>query len=151
MLFRSTLIRMGLGVDSAGTVAEAKRLLGLRAYDLCLTDMRLSDGEGIEVVRYITATCVDTPVAVITAYGSTESAVAALKAGAFDYLSKPISLAQLRSVIKSALALPMVQKGVVRPQSGWRLLGGSPPILQVRVMIDKLARSQAPEIGRAHV
>jgi two-component system response regulator PilR (NtrC family) len=143
-LLELTLIRMGLGVDSAGSVAEAKRLLGLREYDLCLTDMRLPDGEGIELVRHISATCVDTPIAVITAYGSTESAVAALKAGAFDYLSKPISLDQLRSLIKSALALPLPQKGAAVQVSGRRLLGDSPPIVQVRAMIDKLSRSQAP-------
>ena len=143
-LLEFTLIRMGLGVDSAGTVSEAKRLLGLREYDLCLTDMRLPDGEGIELVRHIAATCVATPVAVITAYGSTESAVAVLKAGAFDYLSKPISLDQLRSLIKSALALPLPQKGEAKPSSGRRLLGGSPPIVQVRALIDKLSRSQAP-------
>jgi two-component system response regulator PilR (NtrC family) len=143
-LLELTLVRMGLGVDSAGSVADAKRLLALRAYDLCLTDMRLPDGEGIELVRHISAACADTPVAVITAHGSTESAVAALKAGAFDYLSKPISLDQLRSLIKSALALPEPQKGVVVPSSGRKLLGESAPIVQVRVLIDKLSRSQAP-------
>jgi two-component system response regulator PilR (NtrC family) len=143
-LLEITLIRMGLGVDSAGSVGDAKRLLALREYDLCLTDMRLPDGEGIELVRHISATCVDTPVAVITAYGSTESAVAALKAGAFDYLSKPISLDQLRSLIKSALALPQAEKSPVAPASGRQLLGDSPPIVQVRAMIEKLSRSQAP-------
>ncbi|MEI6300283.1 MAG: sigma-54 dependent transcriptional regulator [Betaproteobacteria bacterium] len=143
-LLELTLVRMGLGVDSAGTVGEAKRLLGLREYDLCLTDMRLPDGEGIELVRHISTACVDTPVAVITAYGSTESAVAALKAGAFDYLSKPISLDQLRSLIKSALALPVTPKGAADSPSGRRLLGSSPPIAQVRAMIEKLSRSQAP-------
>ncbi len=143
-LLELTLIRMGLGVDSAGSVAEAKRFLGLREYDLCLTDMRLPDGEGIELVRHISAACADTPVAVITAYGSTESAVAALKAGAFDYLSKPISLDQLRSLIKSALALPLAAKLAGAPASGRKLLGDSPPLVQVRAMIEKLSRSQAP-------
>jgi two-component system response regulator PilR (NtrC family) len=143
-LLEITLIRMGLGVDSTGSVSEAKRLLGLREYDLCLTDMRLPDGEGIELVRHIAATAVDTPVAVITAYGSTESAVAALKAGAFDYLSKPISLDQLRSLIKSALALPQSAKSPAVHASGRQLLGDSPPIVQIRAMIEKLSRSQAP-------
>jgi two-component system response regulator PilR (NtrC family) len=143
-LLELTLIRMGLGVDSAGSVAEAKRLLGQREYDLCLTDMRLPDGEGIELVRHISAACVDTPVAVITAYGSTESAVAALKAGAFDYLSKPIALDQLRSLIKSALSLHLADKGPGSPASARKLLGDSPPIVQVRAMIEKLSRSQAP-------
>ena len=143
-LLELTLVRMGLGVDSAGSVAEARRLLALHTYDLCLTDMRLPDGSGIELVRQITTSCVDTPVAVITAHGSTESAVAALKAGAFDYLSKPISLEQLRSLIKSALALPLPQKGGAQSSSGRSLLGCSSPIAKVRVIIDKLSRSQAP-------
>lgn len=142
-LLELTLIRMGFGTDSAGTISEAKRLLSLTEYDLCLTDMRLPDGEGIELVRHIAATCVDTPIAVITAYGSTESAVEALKAGAFDYLSKPISLDQLRSLIKSALALPPPPKGVEESSPRRSLLGGSPPMVQVRTMIGKLSRSQA--------
>ena len=143
-LLELTLIRMGLGVDSAGSVAEARRLLALHTYDLCLTDMRLPDGSGIELVRQIATSSVDTPVAVITAHGSMESAVAALKAGAFDYLSKPISLEQLRSLIKSALALPPAQNGGAQSSSGRSLLGCSAPIAKVRVIIDKLSRSQAP-------
>jgi len=143
-LLELTLIRMGLCVDSAGSVAEARRLLALNTYDLCLTDMRLPDGSGIELVRQIATSSVDTPVAVITAHGSMESAVAALKAGAFDYLSKPISLEQLRSLIKSALALPPAQNGGAQSSSGRSLLGCSSPIAKVRVIIDKLSRSQAP-------
>ena len=143
-LLELTLIRMGLGVDSVGSVAEARRLLALHTYDLCLTDMRLPDGSGIELVRQIATSSVDTPVAVITAHGSMESAVAALKAGAFDYLSKPISLEQLRSLIKSALALPPAQNGGAQSSSGRSLLGCSAPIAKVRVIIDKLSRSQAP-------
>lgn len=143
-LLELTLIRMGLGVDSAGSVAEARRLLALHTYDLCLTDMRLPDGSGIELVRQIATSSVDTPVAVITAHGSMESAVAALKAGAFDYLSKPISLEQLRSLIKSALALPLAQKGGAQSLLGRSLLGCSSPIAKVRLIIDKLSRSQAP-------
>ena len=106
--------------------------------------MRLPDGSGIELVRQIATSSVDTPVAVITAHGSMESAVAALKAGAFDYLSKPISLEQLRSLIKSALALPPAQNGGAQSSSGRSLLGCSAPIAKVRVIIDKLSRSQAP-------
>ena len=81
-LLELTLVKMGLGVASVGTIAEAKELLKERRYDLCLTDMRLSDGEGLELVRHIAALPVDLPVAVITAYGSAQNAVAALKAGA---------------------------------------------------------------------
>ena len=85
-LLELTLVKMGLGVHSVGTIAEAKSKLEEETFDLCLTDMRLSDGEGLELVRHIATLGVDLPVAVITAYGSAENAVAALKAGAFDYV-----------------------------------------------------------------
>jgi len=139
-----TLLRMGLGVAGASSVAEAIALLKTQTFDLCLTDMRLPDGEGLDVVRHVTANCADLPVAVITAHGSTENAVAALKAGAFDYVSKPLSLEQLRTLVKSALNLP--QKAPPKPVAGgaYGLLGESPPIQYVRAMIEKLARSQAP-------
>jgi two-component system response regulator PilR (NtrC family) len=143
-LLELTLIRMGLGVECAGSVAEATELLKRSSFDLCLTDMRLPDGDGLGLVRYIGANCADLPVAVITAHGSTENAVAALKAGAFDYVSKPLSLEQLRTLVKSALNLP--QKAAPRPEAGgtYRLLGESPPMQQTRAMIEKLARSQEP-------
>ncbi len=143
-LLELTLIRMGLGVECAGSVAEALGQLKAHSFDLCLTDMRLPDGDGLELVRHIGANCADLPVAVITAHGSTENAVAALKAGAFDYVSKPLSLEQLRTLVKSALNLP--QKAAPKPVAGgaYGLLGESPPIQQVRALIDKLARSQAP-------
>ena len=88
-----TLVRMGLATECVGSVAEARAALDGEAFQLCLTDMRLPDGEGLEIVRHITEHHPKTPVAVITAYGSAENAVAALKAGAFDYLSKPVGLA----------------------------------------------------------
>ena len=141
-LLELTLLKMGLDVERATTVKEALDLVGRKSFDLCLTDMRLPDGEGLEIVRHIGAHCPDLPVAVITAHGSTENAVAALKAGAFDYLSKPVSLEQLRAVVKSAIKLP----GTVEPAAaeGYALLGQSPAMEQVRALIDKLARSQAP-------
>jgi len=141
-LLELSLIRMGLAVDSAGSVAAAKQLLAQRNYSLCLTDMRLPDGEGLDLVRYIGAQRADLPVAVITAYGSMENAVSALKAGAFDYLTKPLSLDQLRSLVKSALGLP--QKSAVARAGDHELLGASAAIEQVRSMIGRLARSQAP-------
>jgi len=141
-LLELSLVRMGLGVDGAGTVAAAKELLQSKRYDLCLTDMRLPDGDGVEVVRFIGGQCPDVPVAVITAFGSTENAVAALKAGAFDYLTKPLSLDQLRALVRSALFLP--QKPTTVKSGEPELLGSSPGIEQVRMMIEKLARSQAP-------
>ena len=141
-LLELTLLRMGLAVESAGSLAEAKALLEAQRFDLCLTDMRLSDGEGLELVRYIGEHCADLPVAVITAFGSAENAVAALKAGAFDYLSKPVSLEDLRTLVKSALRLPP-QRSAARPAKQ-QLLGESPAMQQAREMICKLARSQAP-------
>ncbi|MBL8516814.1 MAG: sigma-54-dependent Fis family transcriptional regulator [Betaproteobacteria bacterium] len=149
-----TLMRMGIETDTASTCAEAFERLRERDYDLCLTDMRLPDGEGLDVLRHIAEQHGNTPVAVITAYGSTENAVAALKAGAFDYLSKPIQLKQLRDVINSALKLPGASPAprrtggadrAERAAEGLpRLLGESGPIQRARDMIGKLARSQAP-------
>ncbi|HEY5293629.1 MAG TPA: sigma-54 dependent transcriptional regulator [Burkholderiales bacterium] len=141
-LLELTLLRMGLAVESAASVAEAHALLSARRFDLCLTDMRLPDGEGLDLVRYIGEHCSDLPVAVITAYGSAENAVAALKAGAFDYLSKPVSLEDLRTLVKSALKLP--QRVSATKPAGHQLLGESPPMQQAREMIYKLSRSQAP-------
>ncbi|MFT3847529.1 MAG: sigma-54 dependent transcriptional regulator [Propionivibrio sp.] len=143
-----TLARMGLAADCAGTVAEARAFLEREEYSLCLTDMRLPDGEGLEIVRLIGAQYGQTPVAVITAFGSADNAVAALKAGAFDYLAKPVALDQLRTLIKSALSLPRPpgDESGERPASGMagQLTGQSAAIVAVRDMIGKLARSQAP-------
>jgi two-component system, NtrC family, response regulator PilR len=141
-LLELTLLRMGLAVAPAASVAEANALLKARRFDLCLTDMRLPDGDGLELVRYIGEHCGDLPVAVITAYGSAENAVAALKAGAFDYLSKPVSLVDLRALVKSALKLPQTPGAAKAAPQG--LLGDSPAMRQARDMIHKLARSQAP-------
>ncbi len=135
-LLELSLLRMGLAVECVGSAAAAKQLLQSKRYELCLTDMRLPDGDGLELVRFIGAQCADLPVAVITAFGSTENAVAALKAGAFDYLTKPLSL------VKSALSLP--QKAGAAKSGEGQLLGSSPGIEQVRAKIEKLARSQAP-------
>ncbi len=140
-LLELTLLRMGLESQRAMKVADAIALIKSNHYDLCLTDMRLSDGTGIEVVQYIGQHCPELPVAVITAYGSTENAVAALKAGAFDYIPKPVSLEQLRALVKSALSV----SEKVAPENQQRtLLGNSPALQLARDMIGKLARSQAP-------
>ena len=140
-LLEITLLRMGLEVDSADSVARARELLQVKTYALCLTDMRLPDGEGLEVVQFIGQHCPNLPVAVITAHGNTENAVAALKAGAFDYLAKPVGLEQLRAVVKAALNLP---KEFEAKPSTRQLLGESAPIAQVRALIEKLSRNQAP-------
>ncbi len=137
-----TLARMGLVADCAATVAEAEELLAGQSYHLCLTDMRLPDGEGLSLVRLIGERHPELPVAVITAHGSMENAVLALKAGAFDYLSKPVSLDQLRALVKSAIDLPA--REAVRDAGGPRLLGDSAAMVQVRGLIERVARSQAP-------
>lgn len=143
-LLELTLARMGMDVASANCVGDAKQMLKKRQFQLCITDMRLPDGDGLDLVKYIAQQCADLPVAVITAHGSAENAVAALKAGAFDYLSKPVSLKQLRELIKSALSLPPVQCGPVISGMNQRLLlGESPPMRQLRATIEKLSRSQA--------
>jgi two-component system response regulator PilR (NtrC family) len=133
---------MDIRADSAGNLEEARQLLAQRKYDLCLTDMRLPDGLGLELVEHISAKYAGLPVAVITAYGSAENAVSALKAGAFDYLTKPISLKQLRPLVESALKLS--SSDVKETQNTVDLIGSSPAIDYVRTMIEKLARSQAP-------
>jgi len=137
-----TLARMGLLAECVGSVAEARAALDAHSFQLCLTDMRLPDGVGLDIVRYIGERHAQTPVAVITAFGSAENAVAALKAGAFDYLAKPVGLEQLRALVKSALRLPGEQQEEGDNLSG--LTGDSPAMAQVRLMIEKLARSQAP-------
>ena len=139
-LLELTLSRMGLDTTRAQSVAEAKRLLDTQPFDLCLTDMRLPDGEGLSVVEHITEKVLDVPVAVITAFGSAENAVAALKAGAFDYLAKPVALEQLRALVKQALKVPEKPAAA----SSYQLLGESQAIMQVRSMIERLAKSQAP-------
>ncbi len=137
-----TLERMDIRADSASSVTEAKQLLASQSYDLCLTDMRLPDGLGLELVQHIAANYIGLPVAVITAYGSAENAVSALKAGAFDYLTKPISLKQLRPLVESALKLS--SSDAKQTSNTVDLIGQSPAMDYVRTMIAKLARSQAP-------
>jgi two-component system response regulator PilR (NtrC family) len=140
-LLELTLLKMGVGVRAVGTIGAARDALRNEGFDLCLTDMRLPDGDGLDLVRHIATKGGDLPVAVITAFGSTENAVAALKAGAFDYVSKPVGLEHLRTLIRSALSLPDRAQVVRRGQP---MLGDSPPLQQVREMIAKLARTQAP-------
>jgi two-component system response regulator PilR (NtrC family) len=148
-LLEITLLKMGLDIDSADSLSQARAFLQQKEYSLVLTDMRLPDGLGIELVKEISASCKNTPVAVITAFGSADNAVAALKAGAFDYLTKPVGLDQLRAMVQSALRLaPAGASGVHenhQPQTGaLRLLGQSNIMQQVRAQIARLARSMAP-------
>ena len=149
-LLEITLVKMGLDVDSASTVREARSLLGQHAYALVLTDMRLPDGTGLELVREVAGAGRGTPIAVITAYGSAENAVIALKAGAFDYVSKPVVLDDLRTMVRSALRLSekpaagAVQEAGEGDGGDSRLLGRSKAMQALRDQIGRLARSQAP-------
>ncbi len=138
-----TLERMDIRADSASNLTEARYLLEQGQYGLCLTDMRLPDGSGLDLVKHIAQDYPGLPVAVITAYGSAENAVSALKAGAFDYLTKPISLKQLRPLVQSALKLASVEEENTASGS-LNMIGNSAAIKQVRSMIEKLSRSQAP-------
>jgi two-component system response regulator PilR (NtrC family) len=145
-LLSITLVRLGLDVDTADSVASARAALARQRYALCLTDMRLPDGTGLELVREAAAKG-GTPIAVITAFGSAENAVAALKAGAFDYLTKPVDLDQLRALVRSAVretAPPADVVAVDAPSALARLVGTAPAMQQLRAMIDRLARSMAP-------
>ena len=138
-LLEITLSRMGLRTAAAGSVREARALLAEHSFDLCFTDMRLPDGNGIELVAQIQKKHAGLPVAVITAYGSAQAAVESLKAGAFDFVSKPIDLGQLRKLVDTALKLR------TPPESGdGGLLGAAPVIDALRALIERLARSQAP-------
>ncbi|AMQ84812.1 MULTISPECIES: sigma-54 dependent transcriptional regulator [Pseudomonas] len=141
-LLEITLGRMKLDTFSARNLAEAQALLHRESFDLCLTDMRLPDGTGLELVQHIQQRYPQLPVAMITAYGSLETAINALKAGAFDFLTKPVDLTRLRELVGSALRMPPA--GNVCTSIDRRLLGESPPMRNLRKQIDKLARSQAP-------
>jgi two-component system response regulator PilR (NtrC family) len=147
-LLALSLLRMGVDCDTAATVAQAREYLTRSSYGLVLTDMQLPDGSGLDVVSMASAAD-QTPVAVITAFGSAENAVAALKAGAFDYVEKPIELAALKRLVKGVLkrdATSANEKSSsnISRAKGLSLLGDSPVMLQVREMIAKLARTMAP-------
>lgn len=151
-LLEITLIKMGLEVDTAESLEVARRYLVRHAYSLVLTDMRLPDGSGLEMVEEVSNNHKATPIAVITAFGSADNAVIALKAGAFDYVSKPVALDQLRKLVRSALQMqnvkPVEEVAIVsaKPSSPSFLIGQSVEIQHVRSQISRLARSMAPVI-----
>ena len=148
--------RMGHDVVLAGSLAEAREKLAQRRYSLVLTDMRLGDGLGIEIVRQLSASPERVPVAVITAYGSADNAVEALKAGAFDYIAKPVSLDQLRSLVMNALgrqqaredqdAAASADASLGADRAAALLPGHSPAMQEVRRSLSRLARSMAPVV-----
>ena len=146
-----TLGRMGLKCDTASSLHDARALLRHNSYALCLTDMRLTDGSGLDLVREISQLYPQTPVAMITAFGNQEAAVGALKAGAFDFVSKPVDLSVLRGLVQHALKLGLESAagGAARPAdapgpAATRLLGSSMAMAELRTTLAKVARSQAP-------
>ena len=138
-LLSLTLGRMDIRTETAMDVSSAKSFLQSRSFDLCLTDMRLPDGDGLELVEWMQVNAPGVPVAVITAHGNVETAVQALKLGAFDFISKPLDLNYLRNIVENALK---VDRNAGRKRS--QLLGDSKPMRDLRDMVDKVARSQAP-------
>jgi len=141
-LLELTLARMDIDSQCAADMSQARTLLQQRSFDLCLTDMRLPDGNGIELVEYIQRAQAELPTAVITAHGNMESAVSALKAGAFDFVSKPVELQMLRNLVTTALKLR--QRHTPQRENGRQLMGQSAIMENTRAKIVKLARSQAP-------
>lgn len=150
-LLEITLGRMSLQTSSAQDLTSAKELLSSENFNLCLTDMRLPDGDGIELVEYIQENFSQIPVAMITAHGNTETAIKALKAGAFDFVSKPVDLQKLRDLVTSALRLSSKKSSEsiaatkdLTNLSPSGITGQSAKIQALRTQIGKLARSQAP-------
>jgi two-component system, NtrC family, response regulator PilR len=142
-LLSITLQRMDLSPRTANTVSAAQRLLKTDRFDLCLTDMQLPDGDGLDLVKWIQQYSPSVPVAVITAHGNMETAVRALKIGAFDFVSKPLDLAGLRKLVATAIKLSDNNDGDTSV-FGPRLLGTSQAMHHMREMIARVARSQAP-------
>jgi two-component system response regulator PilR (NtrC family) len=142
-LLELTLRRMDINSQTAGDLAQARELLKIQPFDLCLTDMHLPDGNGIDLVKHLQEQHPDIPTAVITAHGNMESAIQALKAGAFDFVSKPVDLRVLRNLVNTALKLSNRTAHRDR-RSRSILLGESPAMRALRGTIVKVARSQAP-------
>ena len=141
-LLEITLGRMNLNTRSACNVKEAYQWLAREHFDLCLTDMRLPDGTGLDIIEFVQKNYSNTPIAMITAYGCIETATQALKAGAFDFITKPVDLERLRELVSSALRLGETKTPAQITEGP--LLGQSVPMQKLRRKIDKLARSQAP-------
>lgn len=138
-LLSLTLGRMNIDTAVAEDIKSAKALLSAKRFDICLTDMRLPDGDGLELIDWMQKNASGVPVAVITAHGNVETAVAALKLGAFDFISKPLDLQNLRKMVENALKLRDRHAGETS-----QLLGDSPAMQELRDLIDRVARSQAP-------
>src|SRR6476469_9385604 len=166
-LYELTLLREGYRVEAAGTLAEAWHQLDEKKFDAVITDMRLPDGQGLELLHRMAAQQRTERCIVMTAYGSAENAVEALKAGAFDYLTKPVDLRQFRNVVASALIerqAPAARTRTSSSQNGNggkaarpagtgqaaldRMVGESAPMERVKERIAKVSRSMAPVLVR---
>lgn len=143
-LIEITLMRMDIASQSALNLTDAKLLLNSEHFDLCLTDMRLPDGNGIDLVKYVQENYKDLPIAVITAHGNMESAVNALKAGAFDFVSKPVDIQILRNLVSAATTLPEKAEHKETDKKQISITGKSPAVKTLLKNISKLARNQAP-------
>ena len=143
-LIEITLMRMDIASKSALNITDAKLLLETEHFDLCLTDMHLPDGNGIELVEHVQQNYSDLPIAVITAHGNMESAVNALKAGAFDFVSKPVDIQILRNLVSSATTLPVKAEEKKDNDNQLTITGNSPAVKKLLTNIEKLARNQAP-------
>src|SRR6187549_4215565 len=130
-----TLSRMQLATQSAGDLASAKRLLKSQRFDLCLTDMRLPDGDGLDLLEWMGSHCPEVPCAMITAHGNVESAVRALKLGAFDFVSKPLDVGVLRRIVSTALKLSQNMESGASTRTGTQLIGQAPSMERLREMI----------------
>ncbi len=143
-LLSITLEQMDLDVVTSPGIQKAKRFLANQAFDFCLTDMKLPDGDGLDLVDYIQQHCPEMPVAVITAHGNVEIAVDALKKGAFDFASKPLELMRLRKMVQTALDLSEEHQLIQSSDSSIGLIGNSKPMQALQQQIQRVARSQAP-------
>lgn len=139
-LLEITLSRMAINTIAVPSIKEAKKMLSSKVFDICLTDMRLGDGDGLDLVSYVQSNYPQLPIAVITAHGNMETAVKALKLGAFDCISKPVDLNQLRDIVLGALKINATTMDIANEQ----LIGQSATFVTLRQQITKLARSQAP-------
>jgi two-component system response regulator PilR (NtrC family) len=142
-LLEITIGRMGLKTAAADSVAQALKLLGEHPFRLCLTDMQLPDGNGMDIIQHIQRETPQLPVAMITAFGSVEIAIAALKAGAFDFITKPIDLERLRGLIQTCLRLETGGEPIGYSDNT-QLVGDTAVMKDLRRQIGKMARSQAP-------
>ncbi len=143
-LLSMTLAAMDIDCVTAENIAQAKQALQQQSFDLCFTDMRLPDGNGIDLVTWLQQKKPELPVAVITAHGNMDLAVQALKAGAFDFVSKPVKLRVLRELVAAALKLSPARPQQRERRSRDRLLGDTEVMRELRGKVTKLARSQAP-------